>query len=63
MLFHDDDRRKVPGAHRLNEAHHVQDMAPPGYRPYPLKGNRVGLWPVSDQEAGRLYSGLKTAWP
>ena len=55
-LFQDDDCRKVPAAHRekitrilarLNEARTVQDMALPGYRLHPLKGNRAGLWSVS----------------
>ena len=55
-LFQDDDRRKVPPAHRekitrilarLNEARTVQDMVLPGYRLHSLKGNLAGLWSVS----------------
>ena len=55
-LFQDDDGRKVLAAHRekimrilarLNEARLVQDMALPGYRLHPLKGNLAGLWSVS----------------
>jgi proteic killer suppression protein len=55
-LFQDDDRRKVPAAHRekimrilarLNEARTVHDMALPGYRLHPLKGNLAGFWSVS----------------
>jgi toxin HigB-1 len=55
-LFEEDDRRKVPAAHsdkiarilaRLNEALTVQDMALPGYRLHPLKGELTGFWSVS----------------
>jgi proteic killer suppression protein len=55
-LFEEDDRRKVPATHsdkiarilaRLNEALTVQDMALPGYRLHPLKGELTGFWSVS----------------
>ena len=55
-LFEDDDRRKVPGAHRdktarilarLNEAVTVQNMGLPGYKLHPLKGDLAGFWSVS----------------
>lgn len=55
-LFEDDDRHKVPPAQsdkiarilaRLNEAITVQDMALPGYRLHPLKGELTGFWSVS----------------
>ncbi|MBI5316152.1 MAG: type II toxin-antitoxin system RelE/ParE family toxin [Nitrospirae bacterium] len=32
---------------RLNEAMTVQDMALPGYRLHPLKGNLAGCWSVT----------------
>jgi toxin HigB-1 len=55
-LFENDDRRKVPASQadkivrilaRLNEAMTVQDMALPGYRLHPLKGNLAGCWSVT----------------
>ncbi len=55
-FFEDDDRRKVPASQadkiarilaRLNEAMTVQDMALPGYRLHPLKGELAGFWAVS----------------
>lgn len=55
-LFEDDDRRKLPAAHRdkigrilarLNEAVTVQDMGLPGYQLHPLKGDLAGFWAVS----------------
>lgn len=55
-FFEDDDRRKIPTAHldkiarvlaRLNEAITIQDMALPGYRLHPLKGELAGFWSVS----------------
>jgi len=55
-LFEDDDRRKVPGAHRdkiarilarLNEAVKVQNMGLSGYKLHPLKGDLAGFWSVS----------------
>ena len=55
-FFEDDDRRKVPVSQadkiarilaRLNEAMTVQDMALPGYRLHPLKGELAGFWAVS----------------
>ena len=55
-FFEDDDRRKVPASQsdkiarilaRLNEAVTVQDMALPGYRLHPLKGELAGFWSVT----------------
>lgn len=55
-LFEEDDRRKIPAAHRdkiarilarLSEATTVQDMGLPGYRLHPLRGEFEGFWSVS----------------
>jgi toxin HigB-1 len=55
-LFKEDDRRKVPASQayktarilaRLSEAVTVQDMALPGYRLHPLKGDLAGFWSVT----------------
>jgi proteic killer suppression protein len=56
LLFEADDRRKVPAVQsdkikrilaRLNEASEVKNMALPGYRLHPLKGNLMGFWSVT----------------
>ncbi|MFO0773322.1 MAG: type II toxin-antitoxin system RelE/ParE family toxin [Nitrospiraceae bacterium] len=56
LFFERGDKRKLPTAQtekiarilsRLNEAGSVQDMALPGYRVHPLKGNLIGYWSVS----------------
>jgi toxin HigB-1 len=54
-LYEDDDRRGVNPAHaekirrilaRLDEARTPRDMALPGYRLHPMKGERKGHWAV-----------------
>lgn len=56
MLFEDDDRRKVQAAHAdkigrilafLDRAAEPDDMALPGFRLHPLKGDLTGFWAVS----------------
>lgn len=55
MLFEDGNRAKVKASDvkkieripaRLNEARDVRDMALPGYKLHPLKGDLAGFWSV-----------------
>ena len=56
LLFEEDDRRGVGAAQAgrisrmlalLNRATEPDDMALPGYRLHPLKGDLAGFWAVS----------------
>jgi proteic killer suppression protein len=56
LLFEDGNRAKVKASDvrkierilaRLNEAGDVRDMALPGYKLHPLKGDLAGFWSVS----------------
>lgn len=55
-LFEDDDRSKLDAQDadriarilaRLNQSRVPQDMAVPGFRLHPLKGNLKGFWAVT----------------
>jgi len=55
LLFEDGNRAKVKASDvkkierilaRLNEARDVRDMALPGYKLHPLKGDLAGFWSV-----------------
>ncbi len=55
LLFEDANRSKVKASDvgkigrilaRLNEAEDVRDMALPGYKLHPLKGDLAGFWSV-----------------
>ena len=56
LLYEQDDRRKVDPQDvdkirrilaRLNRSRVPEDMAAPGFRLHPLKGNRKGFWAVT----------------
>ncbi len=70
QLFEQDDRSKVAPQDadkiarilaRLNRSRVPEDMASPGFRLHPLKGDRKGFWAVTVRLTGASFSGLRTA--
>jgi len=62
-LYEDDDRRGLNAAHigkiervlqRLQRASRPEDMALPGLRLHPLKGNLAGYWSVTIRANWRI---------
>ena len=62
-LFEDDDRSKLDAQDadkiarilaRLNQSRGPQDMAVPGFRLHPLKGNLKGFWAVTVRANWRI---------
>ncbi|UEM05468.1 type II toxin-antitoxin system RelE/ParE family toxin [Skermanella rosea] len=73
LLFEEGDRRKIQSAHAdrierilalLNRAAEASDMALPGYRLHPLKGELAGFWTVSVSGNWRVIFRIKDghAW-
>lgn len=61
QLFEQDDRSKVAPQDadkiariRLNRSRAPEDMAAPGFRLHPLKGDRKGFWAVTGRANWRI---------